>query len=99
MSENNNKRVALVTGANKGIGFEVARQLAGRTDTVLLGARNEDAVAVAPDLLQCGDGLDERVNCQRVGNDRCAPRAQTTRAPRASFWKDQRPARRVPLHS
>ncbi|WP_437796867.1 SDR family NAD(P)-dependent oxidoreductase [Sorangium sp. So ce693] len=34
------KLVALVTGANKGIGLQIAKELAGRGLTVLVGARN-----------------------------------------------------------
>jgi NAD(P)-dependent dehydrogenase (short-subunit alcohol dehydrogenase family) len=33
-------RIVLVTGANRGLGHEVARQLAARGDTVLLGSRD-----------------------------------------------------------
>jgi NAD(P)-dependent dehydrogenase (short-subunit alcohol dehydrogenase family) len=40
--------VALVTGANRGLGLEVARQLAGRGDTVIAGARDPDAVPELP---------------------------------------------------
>ena len=41
------RKVALITGANKGLGFEIARQLGGEGITVVLGARDE-AKALQP---------------------------------------------------
>ncbi len=43
--QNASKKTALVTGANKGIGFEVVRQLGKAGFTVFLGARNADVAA------------------------------------------------------
>jgi NAD(P)-dependent dehydrogenase (short-subunit alcohol dehydrogenase family) len=49
-------RVALVTGANKGIGREIARQLAALGCRVWLGARNHDLGAAAVAALRAEGG-------------------------------------------
>ena len=46
------KRIAVVTGANKGIGFEVARDLARKGFHVFLGARDEKAGRAAEEKLR-----------------------------------------------
>jgi NAD(P)-dependent dehydrogenase (short-subunit alcohol dehydrogenase family) len=44
-------KTALVTGGNKGIGHEVARQLAGKSLHVFVGARNRGAGGAAADAI------------------------------------------------
>ena len=52
-----NAKVALVIGANKGIGFELARQLGRAGMTVLLGARDAKLGKDAVNKLR-GEGLE-----------------------------------------
>ena len=51
------QKVALITGANKGIGFETARQLGQRGIKVLLGARSEERGREAEAKLK-SEGID-----------------------------------------
>ncbi len=52
-----NKLVALVTGANKGLGREIARQLAARGIAVVVAARDQEKAANAARMLK-GEGAD-----------------------------------------
>lgn len=61
------QRVALVTGANRGIGLEICRQLAAQGIVVFLGARDQAAGGEAADRLQ-REGLDVRP--LRIDTDR-----------------------------
>lgn len=51
------KRIAVVTGANKGIGFEICRQLASNGVTVILTSRDENRGIEALHKLKQGSGF------------------------------------------
>ncbi len=59
MSEDLKGKVALITGANKGIGYEIARQLGSRGATVFVGARDIKRGEEAANKLSL-DGINAR---------------------------------------
>jgi NAD(P)-dependent dehydrogenase (short-subunit alcohol dehydrogenase family) len=58
------KKIALITGANRGLGLEIARQLGHKGITVLLGARNETLGAEAAEQLR-----DQGINAHCIALD------------------------------
>ena len=88
------KRIAFVTGANKGIGFEVARDLARKAFHVFLGARDEKAGRAAEEKLR-KDGqvtffkidVSEPESIRRAAGEFSRPRCARTRSAPCSCRK------------
>jgi NAD(P)-dependent dehydrogenase (short-subunit alcohol dehydrogenase family) len=72
-------KTALVTGANKGIGYEVARQLAGKGFYVFIGARNRNAGRKAAEEI-AKKGKATSLEIDVADNDSVVPAAR-------EFWK------------
>jgi NAD(P)-dependent dehydrogenase (short-subunit alcohol dehydrogenase family) len=66
--------IALITGANKGIGLETARQLGSGGATVLVGARDEARGRDAERVLRA-EGIDARFICLDVTSEGTARKA------------------------
>jgi NAD(P)-dependent dehydrogenase (short-subunit alcohol dehydrogenase family) len=78
------QKIALVTGANRGIGFETARQLGKHGIKVLLGARSENAGTEAESTLK-NEGLD--VEYIRLDVDDARTRESVFRFIEATYGK------------
>jgi len=73
--------VAIVTGANRGIGLEVARGLAARGHRTLLSARDLDAARAATEGIEGDVGGAGGRRCRRArraccGRSTCPPTAR-----------------------
>jgi NAD(P)-dependent dehydrogenase (short-subunit alcohol dehydrogenase family) len=82
------KQIALVTGANKGIGLEVARQLAASGCIVLLGARNESLGKEAAAKL-VAEGLGMRfvpIDVTELSTINALPKASPAISAAWTFW-------------
>lgn len=71
------KKIALITGANKGIGLETARQLATSGMTVLIGSRDLGRGETAAEALRA-EGLDATAVALDVADDASITQAAAT---------------------
>jgi NAD(P)-dependent dehydrogenase (short-subunit alcohol dehydrogenase family) len=89
-------KIAVVTGGNRGMGFETCRQLARRGTRVILTSRDPNKGEAAAARLQ-GEGLDVRHHQLDVADDdgiaRLAEfiRSEFGRGPSGGLFRDKKP--------
>ena len=84
------KRIALVTGANKGIGFEVVRQLVREGFRVFLAARDEKAGEAAAEKLRAEAGrAEDKANVAFIKIDISSPESIKSAAEEFSKQSDR----------
>ena len=72
-----NQRIALITGANKGIGFEAARQIAAQGFLVLIGARDDAKGREAAQKITANGGKAENIVIDVTSNASVAEAARS----------------------
>jgi NAD(P)-dependent dehydrogenase (short-subunit alcohol dehydrogenase family) len=80
VAQNHKGKIALITGANKGIGYELARQLGTEGVTVLVAARNAKLGEAAEARLKAGGADVYFIELDVTKPDTIAKAAQTIRA-------------------
>src|SRR5580658_4982120 len=78
-AQNHKGKVALITGANKGIGYELARQLGKEGVTVLIGARNAELGDAAAGKLKADGANASFIELDVTKPETIAKAAQTVR--------------------
>ncbi len=78
-AQNHKSKIALITGANKGIGYELARQLGKEGVTVLIAARNAGLGGAAAEKLKANGAVADFIELDVTRPDTIAKAAETVR--------------------
>ena len=86
MSPDKTQRIVLITGSNRGIGLETAKQLARRGFHVVIAARDERRGRQAAEAIQAGGGKATFLSLDVSSSDEHPERCQPVRRRSPTTW-------------